>query len=282
MSRLGLNIFVALVATMVLAACPAEPDPTPSPPPPPKPGPYLGDTLKLSGQMHTRNFDPAELDSDTFDNPLVLAMVFMKFFTYTEAGKDMALQVFDGGMGGSGKIQNGQLSYSIGKPADQYLQPVDELFSSIGLLPVDIPLPNIEINAKDAQAALLLLLIADNPDYSLITREKAAFDIFNFRLVMETVSYVYVDKNVTITAEEFTYTDNDIMDFPVGLTVKNINLELRKGWNAVKSDFTATFKPLSLDFSKFEINGDLSISSDNPSSLYWVLSSGNDELLPTP
>jgi hypothetical protein len=84
------------------------------------------------------------------------------------------------------------------------------------------------------------------------------------------VVYVYATGDVTIsgTGGDYNIDNEDIFPFPVTLTVKNFNLELKEGWNAVysKGAVSAKIQGLSVNTS-----GTMSMSTANPSSLKWVL-----------
>jgi hypothetical protein len=284
------KILLSLITVVILAAC------SPDPAPPKEPSPYFGEELKLSGDVYTRviNIDP--------DNPeeSILNLLFGSsvLVTYYKAG-NVDLTISDGDSGGEGEIKNGKLSYSIGKPNEDYLEPIknvfDELLSEVGSLPDGVVLPNIDVSSETAQAVPLFLLIEDDSEYVAITRERITSTLTSssFIITAETVSHLYVDEGVRITVSPFTYettypspggefpSDDPPAEIPAGIPVKlttgSINLNLQEGWNAIHSTFIIT-----LDMLTFEARGNLNIKLGNPSSLYWVLNSVDDESLPLP
>jgi hypothetical protein len=252
------KILSTLIIVVVLAACSDDPAPPP-PPPPAEPSPYFGTALKLSGNVHTRNINSV-------------------FISYPAADKSLELTISDGGLGGSGKVKNGQFSYSIGIPPDEYLISVDELLLNPPLLPGDVDLPNIDIEMPsiDARAVSLNLIIADDPEYLFMTRENIGLTLTSYTITSEVVSYIYINKTVTITVPASTY-DTVVADIPVRLNISKIDLNLKEGWNAMHSTFTLPLLSMS-----GTPTGDLKIKLGNPSSHKWVLNSVDDVPFPAP
>jgi hypothetical protein len=235
----GVYVFAALVMVM-LAACPTEPESTPK-------GPQFGEKLTLSGEVRT----------------LDISIPYITYSPFKEKWN-----ISDSGMGGSGKINKGKLSYSIGKPKPSSLIPIATL-----------PTNNVVIQPPTANIALLSLTI-DNADFPSLTRELITSNIMSRTLTAETVSYIYVDTKVTITADNFSYADV-ISNIPIKLTSPTTTLELKKGWNAVNATLEALLTVKSLGTPPdIEADGSLNIKLGNPSSLYWVVDSVYDGSLP--
>jgi len=256
----ALAVFITII---VLAACPSGPPPDEN------------ETLHLSGQVYTRNID---IDSIIGGEPDILAiMALLTSFGYTGFNGNSTLNVSDN-FGGSGKIENGILSFSTGKPDDAALSQInaDALDFISDFYTIDNFTPN------DAKAAFLTLNITDSPDYNLITREKIDVSLLNLKTNVEAVVYVYVDKDVIITAQGLPYTDN-IMNIPVILTTPNINLKLIKGWNAVYSKLTVTPDLILLpspSINSIALTANVNILVDDLSSLHWVLNQDYSEFVP--
>jgi hypothetical protein len=275
------RILTILIIAAFLVACSGEPDTR-------EPGPYFGSNLSLSGDLHTReiNFDFENIDVMSLLNLLANPS---DLITYPEADKNLDLGISDGSIGGSGKVKNGKFSYSVGKPSASALQPIE----ANDIPEISAIYKNVTITPQDANAAFLYLS-TNSPDYPLLTREntvpESELSSMSFKITAETTSYVYVDKNITITAEGSTYTDTitnlpiaNNMDIPVKLTTHDINLSLKPGWNAIHSIFAVTIKTLTIIPSfTFEADGDVSFSVGIPSSHKWVLNSYNNDFIPFP
>jgi hypothetical protein len=279
------RILTVFVIAVILAAC------SPDPSPPREPSPYFGTKLRLSGDVYTRriNFDPDNIG----ESLLYLFSKTSSLVTYHKAGNNLDLAIFDGGLGGSGKIEKGKFSYFIEAPDEDSLTPINELSLELLLaatsLPNNVDLPEIDISPNTAQAVFLSLIITGNPEYIFMNREKIEFDLPSFQIIAETASYIYVDENVTITVPAFTY-DTSVMNIPVNLTTGKINLNLKEGWNTIHSTLIVTLSITIQDFlestlvdlDSVEASGDLNIKVRNPSSLYWVLNSIDDKSFPFP
>ena len=242
---------ITVVLALALAACPTG----------------SGDSdnssrLRLSGKVYTQDFDIKTL-SVTYNN-------------YNEN-----LEISDGVLGGVGKIRNGQLNYTIGEPP---LSPIGE-----GLASLKEMYPGLEFSSEDVNAAVVILEIVGSEEYSYIS--KTAFNITPsifppaIKLTIETVNYVYLDKDIKITAEGNYFEYNDF-DFPISLTTENINLSLKKGWNPLYSKISVQINVprellSSLDLSSLDLStlnladlrptGNLSMSVADPDSLKWAL-----------
>lgn len=229
---------IAAAFALILIACPAGTGG----------GEYngLGKKLNISGRVYTRDIDTINYGVN-----------------YAEY-KDN-LSVSDGGIGGTGKIEKGRLSYSIGEPA---LIEVDE-----GLAMLQKMYDGVKFNPADARASVVNLTITDNPDYILLSREK--IDIKQLSLDCEFVSFAYVDRDVTVTADGDSFRF-DGFDIPMEITTEIINLKLKKGWNAVCGRITG--EPKFSLVTGVELSGNLSISVGDPSSLKWTLSSSQELL----
>ncbi|MDR0289486.1 MAG: hypothetical protein LBI06_00950 [Treponema sp.] len=291
------GILIVLAIAMVLAACPPDPSSGSSP-----------ETLSLSGSVYIReiNLDPSDSAN---------------LAPYKDAEKSLRLIIFDGGLGGSGKIENGRFSYSTGKPDDDVLFPVGD----VGLAGIDMGgiYTDVSIQPEDANVAILNFEIMGNPDYILLTRESIAPDISgifspipNITINIGFVSYIYADKNINIDAKGSPHSSTiadilseidmdiiiddamnlpfDIMDIPVELITQDIRLALKKGWNRINNKVAITMLFDSLDLSSLlgvgegnldiqvsKATGNVSISLGDPSDYKWVLNPNEDVFLPT-
>jgi hypothetical protein len=248
--RKSLSIIAAL-AILTLAACPTEPKSKPK-------GPHFGEMLTISEQVYTRDFDTASSG----------------IIKYTKFDKNIKLSISDNNWGGSGKIENGKISYSIEKPPSVVLAPVETVFSDMSGAYSDV-----NVVPKSTKAASLNLEILNHPLYRLLTRDEMGVEIIimppAIKISGEMESFMYVDNDVTITAQGSTSTE-DIMGFPVNFTSRNLNLNLKKGWNTIRIKFTATINPMT------EVAaGNMEVSLGDSSRLYWVVNSDYNAILPS-
>ena len=286
---------LALIIVMVLAACPVDPASEKG-----------TETLTISGQVNERKPNEALMglldleDTENLDIFSLMGVLSDELISYIPINGNMT--VSDGGMGGTGQIENGRLSYSIQKPADEAFVSVteyigvltqmlgeylsDEILAELGIPALSelyANIKNIKISPADTRAAPLILLI-NNDAYSFIDREliKNTFSIGNLTITVEGVGYVYVDKKATITAKGASITE--LPELPVNLTLPNISLNLKKGWNALGVKVTVTAKMIP----SLSISGKVEYSCRQPSkvsdSLKWVanppIESSEESLVP--
>jgi len=172
---------------------------------------FIGGTLNLSGQVWTLDWDN---DPPTWAH-----------FTGTRA-------TVTSDVGGSGSITNGQLSFSVGTPSDLVnmqqlfdIEEMEEMFNNFSLSPSGargIGIDQLEIPGDE----LLGNVIATSNSF-------------------ESVVYIYVDRDVRMTGTGGTITwecdceewDGDCFcsdcDCDDTLITRNLNLNLRAGWNAI-------------------------------------------------
>ena len=252
------KIAAVLTAVLILAACPTDSSP--------EQYKGLGKTLKLSGQVYTQEFGQTGITIKS---------------NYNKFNGDLDLS--DNDLGGSGKIKNGQLGYSVGTPV---LSPVGTGLALLNDMYADISFSTLDLNA-----AILTLTINDSEDYKMQLREKLgnpkiiSLSPLALTFTFEIVNYVYVDKDVTVSANGDTFVFDDFF-IPVTLTTGNIKLKLKKGWNPLHSTIIASsnlpFSPEDLlspditnldltDLADLEPTGNLVMSLKDPSSLCWTL-----------
>lgn len=226
---------ITAVFALVLASCPSGTDS----------GVYkgLGEKLNISGRVYTRN-----IDTENFS------------VNYIEYKNNLA--VSDGGIGGEGKIEKGQLSYSIEEPV---LFQVDE-----GLAILKRMYTSVEFSPEDARAAAVNLTVTGDTDYILLSREKITVNLNQLSLGFDFVYYLYVDRDVIVTADGDSFRFENF-EIPINITVSEISLNLKKGWNALYGKISGELKYTLL--SGAEASGNLTMSVSNPSSLKWTLSS---------
>ena len=194
------------------------------------PSAYLGATLEISGeQVYTRNEAEKLI---TVDGDLAIANT----------------------NGGTGAIAKGKLTYTFGTPTGG-LENISEAEF------FEYQWDDLKIEPSDGKWLFLEgLEITDSADYNVVNREDDSGD--------ELVMYTYVDKDVKITGKGKTYSEAGDYDgeYEYGKKTENINLSLKKGWNAVHY--------------KYSLKGDTyteSMSLRNPKNFKWVLYNYDDD-----
>jgi len=180
--------------------------------------PYWGETLELFGQVYG-----GESQDYNFDKPYDHnADVYVKENT-----------------GGTGKISEGKLTFIIGAPGTKVS--LKELLQKTDMY------SNMDLSHDNAKGAFLDLGAESLKSGNNYTLRKKSITDTPPSTITEGVDYLYVDRDVTITAES------------------DLNLNLKKGWNALYSKETITGN-----------TGTFSLSLHNPA-LKWVLEfHGND------
>jgi len=201
----------------------------------------LGNTLTLSGQVYTQEYNISGSGN------------LIKYEPYTGSNK-----TFTSDAGGSGSITNGKMSFSIGTPSASTLEPFK---FDAGTAEVNMDVySNIKVSPSDARGASVgvfsIDLLKENINMSINANTGAA------SITIEVVMYTYVDKNCTITA-----TGKKVVQGGINLTYPNINLNLKKGWNAMNVRVTSTSTGSGTG------TGTAAISTGDLSSCKWVLGS---------
>jgi len=181
-------------------------------------GSFLGATLNLSGQVWNRN------PNNNF------------FAPYSGSHIVSAFDIDGINAGGSGSITNGQLSFSIGTPNNTVMRDIADIFGE-GVL-----FDNSIISNHDARGASILPGTTEGRN--ILSRGRISSSL------QETVYFVYVDADVTITgigrALETGY-ENEYIPMP-------LHLDLKEGWNVI----LARYDEMGPTF-----------STANPSNLRW-------------
>ena len=211
------------------------------------PSSYLGATLEISGeQVYTRNESEKLI---TFDG-------------------DLEIDPSKNG-GGIGAIAKGKLTYTFGTPSETW-KILDDFTASVFYVNGRKQwgsfygyYDDVKVEPSDAQWFFdECLWITGSDEYSRVYRTNDSDDEF--------VEYTYVDKDVKITGKGKTYSEAGDYDgeYEEAKKTENINLSLKKGWNAVHY--------------KYSLKGDTyteSMSLRNPKNFKWVLLwvNGDDE-----
>jgi len=176
---------------------------------------FLGKTLKLSGQVW--DFRPGNVSEKFTGTATVTA------YSYDEETEEYVA------LGATGIITGGQLSIEIGTPTYLVSGHLEDFFY------------DVKVSDKNVKAATLLTLKTTDGSLWLYRFTYSA----QSHHLNEQVRYIYVDRDVTITrkGETFTTTCNceeydgtcNCSTCDCGgtkVTIKNLNLNLKTGWNA--------------------------------------------------
>jgi hypothetical protein len=203
----------------------------------------LGETATLSGKVYTYT-----------QNPQTYAITWTAY-------SGAALTVTADGMSGNGTISaTGDFSFTLRMPTSLYdftkefLE--DELFE---------PWSNLTVAPANAKGSMLFYFGVNSPDYYGLYRGNVTLTSGppNLSGTEESVMYVYVDKDVTISGKETTESseyDGETFIY----TSKDFHLTLKQGWNPV-------YHKGSSSWSGTTVTNILEIKLGNPDSLRWVL-----------
>ncbi|MDR0878970.1 MAG: hypothetical protein LBN21_13055 [Treponema sp.] len=187
-----------------------------------KPGnPYLGSTLSFNEQVYyeTENYTIA---------------------AYT--GADLSVKEWRD-IDGTANITGGKLKLSIGTPSP--LSPIAGIFEDVGFGSWQ---KDIEYSTTDVQAAELYDGELNKPsEFTWLEKRRDTDSAF------EHVSYIFVSKDVTVTAKGKVDVDDNV-------TSTDVTLKLKSGWNVLY------FK---MSFSNSGAIASYSLS--NPGNLCWML-----------
>jgi predicted nucleic acid-binding Zn ribbon protein len=157
----------------------------------------FGESLSLSGQVYTSDLDYSNLSS-------------MNYVYTPYNGSD---ETFSSNVGGSGSIKGGKMSFSVGAPESSKLEAVnaDEFYegSSGG-----------KVTPSDTRGIGLEFDNGLNKSYMSMNMSGSSS--------VDMVVYSYVDRDCTITVPGQSINEGD-----ANVTMPNVELKLKKGWNAV-------------------------------------------------
>jgi len=234
--------FIAVILMFALIACDDGNDPNNGNGDPNGGGgkTSFGDKLELSGQVYTVDWDDDDMPVfNKFDDDLVLK-------------SDAAWEV-------SGEIKGGILTYTVGTPPASSLMEITSWYR--------YPYTDITISDESVKFAELPYIKVTDDTYSAVFKADLSRNVSGstISLTEERVWFMYVDKDVTITAKGSTETEG-------GNTQKynDINLSLKKGWNAIYQK-----QSYSENTDTEEDSSTTSISIGNPD-LKWIFPIGRD------
>ena len=169
---------------------------------------------------------------------------------YTEATGNNTVTI--SGATGTASIANGKLTVSI-TAAPTGLSAIS------GLTNVDAyPYPYASITASDTTAKFTTLeLKAGSNDYLSYGNDSFSVSGSNASSTQESVQYVYVDKDVTLTGTGKSTTEDGGT-----INTNNFTLDLKTGWNAI-------YSKTSISGTMTSYTGTVSMAVGNPTNLKW-------------
>jgi len=211
---------------------------------------FLGETLTLSGQVYLQKYTETSI-------------------TYQKFNGDLAID--DYYYGGSGEIKKGMFSYTIGTPNHLDTFDIDQSFNEDNYNDITVSNPNVS-------GVILSGFSTGDDNYSYLSKSNAtgSRNSKGFSVTNESVYYVYVDSEVTISGKGKTGTYNhteDGMSYSSTYTTKNFSLALKTGWNAVYSKRTGS---ATITGTVYKVTETEAMSLGNPS-LKWILRVDEDE-----
>ena len=234
-------IFGAALA-LILTGCPANPDDTNG---------TL--TMNLRGQVWTME-ESWDLDTDAWE------------VSFVEFGESRGVTFLTWWQPG---ITNGYLNFSIGSLSASHLNNIENVMHKfVGWEGAGNEDSIVTISDRDTRAVWLSLEAASGNIRGTLSRRY--LDISQNSRTDEQVSYIFVDRNVTISRTFRTYTaewDFDGDGFSATFTYNDFVLSLRQGWNAVhfRNDFLETAGE---GWGTFFTN---TITISDPAHMRWVL-----------
>jgi hypothetical protein len=202
---------ILLVSIMILAGCP---NPASSDP---EPGGNLGDIdLVLSGEVYE-----AKASGNSG-------------YTYTGTTKTGKISASPYSLFAEGELKDGSFSITIPKPDPVYLDDLDwnlkrysfSHWKNVKAEPGNVKVCWLSLNLDDSSSSELSRAEASyRKNGSIETGGSFTGD-------ESTVSYIYVDKNVTITGGTAASTEY-FGPIKLSSTYNGFSLELKKGWNAI-------------------------------------------------
>jgi len=220
-------------------------------------------TLNLSGQVYTKEENTTATS---------ISITYTKFTGNLE---DIIGHGSNGVIGGSGKITNGVLSFTIGTPEADSLVALDDFLSDLERQGYT----NVNASEQGVKGAQIQRLLVNDDEWSesLYRRNTILSNVSSTKCSWNDVQvvYIYVDADVTISAKGYNFSDSDTYEgvpWSESGTVNDLNLQLKKGWNSVCTKVVGT-QTITGTWDATQSNTEtytVTVSLDNPD-LKWVL-----------
>jgi len=199
----------------------------------------IGAKLELSGQVYTMTFNQTNYT-----------------VTFPEYKGNLTLS---DGNGGTATITGGKVNYTIETPNNLLASDFDDLFYGYD---------NVTANVSNVKWFRLDFYKNDANTYYSLRKNNTVYNLGNTSgtATFESVRYVYVDKDVTISGKGKTQNSGTQTS-----KTNDFSLALKEGWNALysKSIFSGTY-PAGNPSAATSSTSTETISLNNPS-LKWVL-----------
>jgi len=211
-------------------------------------------TLTLSGQVY-------------FDLSWSWSADYAKV-TYTNFNGD--LTIYDDGIGGSGSITDGKLSYSVGTPNNDKLEDIDELLDFFRD-------PYSDVQASNMSAKYSPLVLSANGEVLYRGAYAISGTGTSYSGTDADIYFIYVDRDVTITAKGDTILDSGTYEsgvtYKYTATYKAVDLKLKAGWNAVslKDEYSSTTTGTWNNPISYNSTSTFTVFLNNPNSAIWML-----------
>ena len=157
---------------------------------------------------------------------------------------------------GSGRIANGKLNYSAGTPDSSQLEPISDFLYELKEINGD----GVTISDNDAHFLVLELLTDNGNKHLQLYNHSTNETPISRSYIYESAVYVYVDKDVNITAPG----TNPMDDY--GFTYAPLNLNFRKGWNVM-----CISRIEEIFYNTYTWTYNLSITVGMPKNIKWVI-----------
>jgi len=169
---------------------------------------FLGDTLNLTGQVYTFNWDTLRSVRYQGNHPTVSSWP----------------------QGGTGAIANGQFSFQMGRVNTEHLEELDDwLFYGATISPS---------SARGAGLELWVSGVGDLSRQNVTVRVSGNNETVTF----DGVNFVFVDRDVTVSSGQVVENWDD-NGFTETFTRRAFNISLQEGWNAVRFRGSNTWGP---------------------------------------
>jgi hypothetical protein len=144
------------------------------------------------------------------------------------------LTISDGGLGGSGSVVSGTLSYTVSTPdtASQtdFKTALNKVLAFYLKDNADNLFNNIKINPVNAKFAVLI-------NFKTPGNKNLYKASYYAETVMHRTWYIYTDRNVTITATGKNFNGKDLEPGYYSYRTANMDMKLVAGWNAMILDY---------------------------------------------
>ena len=122
---------------------------------------------------------------------------------------------------------------------------------------------DVEISETDVQTFFIDEFDVTHTDYDILVKENRTVTVTgnNMKGTSQSVSYVYVDKDVTVSGKGWSEKEDGVT-----FSVSSFSISLKEGWNAICGTMTMSGNIITETGSM-----SISVAASDPSSTKWVL-----------